>query len=210
MTFTKIKKITFNKCLIKNYNMGKINKPKIGIFIESDFYENEIFYYQLRFTEEGYDVHFLTRLWGQNNIVFSGHEFRAPFNCNESFENLTDEEINTFSAFIVPAGIVSDRLRYTEDINKIPPASLFLKKIFSNKNIIKGIICHGLWLVAPVSEIIKGRKLVAHNNLIGDVKSYGAEYVNKDLVIDGDLITARTGGHCNLLAREIINQINKK
>ena len=31
-------------------------KNKIGILIESDFYENEIFYYQLRFKEAGYEV----------------------------------------------------------------------------------------------------------------------------------------------------------
>lgn len=42
----------------------KLEGKKIGILIESDFYENEIFYYQLRFLEEDYEVHFLSRLWG--------------------------------------------------------------------------------------------------------------------------------------------------
>ncbi|MBI9066893.1 MAG: DJ-1/PfpI family protein [Salinivirgaceae bacterium] len=57
--------------------------------------------------------------------------------------------------------------------------------------------------------MIKDRKIVAHNNLIGDVKNYGAIYVDDDIVVDDDLITARTGGHCSLFAKEIINQINK-
>lgn len=183
---------------------------KIGILIESDFYENEIFYYQLRFREENFEVHFLSRLWEQKGIEFHGHEFKAPFYCSESFEDLSEEEIKSFSAFIVPAGMVSDRLRYTEDVTKIPPASLFLKKIFFNKNIIKGIICHGLWLVSPISEVIKNRKVTAHNNLIGDVRNYGAVYVDQDVVVDDDLVTARTGGHCSLFAKEIINQLNNK
>ena len=38
---------------------------KIGILIESDFYEKEIFYYEHRFAEEGIEVHWLSRLWGQ-------------------------------------------------------------------------------------------------------------------------------------------------
>ena len=190
--------------------MASSSKHKIGILIESDFYENEIFYYQLRFQEEDYDVHFLSRLWGQKGIEFHGHEFKAPFYCTESFENLTDEEIKSFSAFIIPAGMVADRLRYTEDVQQIPPACKFLKKIFSDKNIIKGIICHGLWLVSPISEVIKGRNVVAHNNLIGDIKNYGAVYVDKDVVVDGDLITARTGGHCSLFAKEIIRQLDDK
>lgn len=190
--------------------MASTKPKKIGILIESDFYENEIFYYQLRFQEENFEVHFLTRLWGNKSIEFHGHEFRAPFVCTESFEDLTDEDIKSFSAFIVPAGMVSDRLRYTEDVAKIPPASLFLKKIFANKTIIKGIICHGLWLISPIAEVIKGRKIVAHNNLIGDVKNYGAIYIDEDVVVDNDLVTARTGGHCNLFAKEIISIIAHK
>ncbi len=189
--------------------MNLPQRHKIGILIESDFYENEIFYYQLRFLEENYELHFFSRLWGQPSITFYGHEYKAPFYCSESFEALTGEEIKSFSVFIVPAGMVADRLRYTEDVTKIPPASLFLKKIFSNKNIIKGIICHGLWLLSPISEVIKGRKVVAHNNLIGDVKNYGASYVDQDVVVDEDLVTARTGGHCSLFVKEIINQLNK-
>ena len=189
--------------------MNREKNYKIGILIESDFYENEIFYYQLRFKEENIEVHFLSRLWEQKGIEFQGHEFKAPLYCSESFEDLSDSEIKSYSAFIVPAGMVADRLRYTEDVTQIPPASKFLKKIFADKNIIKGIICHGLWLVSPIAEVIKGRKVVAHNNLIGDVKNYGALYVDKDVVVDGDLITARTGGHCSLFAKEIINQINK-
>ena len=49
---------------------------KIGILIEGDFFENEIFYYEFRFAEEGADVHFLSRLWGNPGITFNGHEFR--------------------------------------------------------------------------------------------------------------------------------------
>jgi len=41
----------------------KLKSKKIAILLESDFYENEIFYYKLRFEEEGAEVHFLTRLW---------------------------------------------------------------------------------------------------------------------------------------------------
>jgi protease I len=69
----------------------------------------------------------------------------------------------------------------------------------------KGIICHGLWLISPVSEVITGRKVTAHNNLIGDVRNYGAVYVDQDVVTDNDLVTARTGGHCSLFAKEIIS-----
>lgn len=89
-------------------------------------------------------------------MTFKEHEERKSSKCNESFENVNLEE---YAAIIVPAGMVADRLRYTEDINKLPPACEFLKKCFADKELIKGIICHGAWLMAPISDLVSGRKI---------------------------------------------------
>ena len=183
---------------------------KIGVLIESDFYEPEIHYYQHRFAEEGADVHFLTRLWGQPSITFQGHEARMPFECKESFEDLSDQELGTYAAIIVPSGMVADRLRYTEDVDKIPPATEFVRRAFANRDIVKGVICHGMWLLAPAPELVRGRRVVVHNNLLGDARNMGAVYVNEDVVVDGDLVTARTGAHCHLLARRIIDLLAER
>jgi protease I len=183
---------------------------KIGILIESDFFENEIFYYDFRFAEEGADVHFLSRLWGNPAITFLGHEYRAPFTCRETFESIDDAELATFDAIIVPSGMVSDRLRYSEDLKRIPPATAFLKRAFANPNILKGIICHGLWLTAPATDLVRGRRLVCHNNLHGDALAYGAVFVDEDVVVDRDLVTGRTGKHCHLFAKKIIELLAAK
>jgi protease I len=185
----------------------KLKGKKVGILLESDFYEKEIFYYEHRFPEEGMELHFLTRLWGQPSLTFRGHEEHYPFVCSESFENMSDEELRSYSAIIVPSAMVSDRLRWTEDVNRIPPAVEFLKRAFAEKSILKGIICHGMWLVAPAPELVRGRRVVAHNNLHGDVLAYGAIYTDQDVVVDGDLVTGRTGGHCHLFARKIIDML---
>jgi protease I len=175
---------------------------KIAILIESDFYEPEIHYYERRFLEEGAEVHFLTRLWGQQSITFTGHEFKEPFEARETFEGLDPKD---FDAVIVPSGMVSDRLRYTEDFKKLPPATEFLQRAFAEPSVLKGIICHGMWLVAPTPELVRGRNVVAHVNLHGDVVNMGAIYVDEDVVVDGDLVTGRSGGHCHLFARRIID-----
>lgn len=182
----------------------KLKGKKIAILMEGDWYEPEIWYYRLRFAEEGADVKFLTRMWGQTALTFLGHEFRAPFEVRDSFEAMDDATLRSFSAVIVPAGMVADRLRYTEEVKKLPPAVEFLKRAFAEKSIVKGIICHGLWLVAPAPELVRGRRLVVHNNLLGDARNMGAEYVDEDVVVDRDLVTARSGGHCHLFARKII------
>ena len=185
----------------------RLQGKKIGILMEGDYYEPEIWYYQRRFPEEGAEVHFLTRLWGQPSLTFKGHEYHIPFECNESFEGMDEAELRSYAAIIVPAGMVADRLRYTEDISKLPPAVEFLKRAFAERGIVKGIICHGMWLVAPVPELVRGRNVVVHNNLLGDAKNMGAHYVNQDVVVDDDLVTARSGGHCHMFARAIIDML---
>jgi protease I len=80
-----------------------------------------------------------------------------------------------------------------------------MQRAFADPSILKGIICHGMWLMAPIPELVRGRHVVAHNNLYGDVRNMGAVYTDEDVVVDGDLVTGRTGGHCHLFARRIID-----
>lgn len=179
---------------------------KVGVLLESDFYEPEIFYYQRRFAEEGAELLFLTRLWGQPSLTFLGHEFRAPIEVFDSFETIDDAGLRELSAVIVPSGMVADRLRYSGDpVHELPPATAFLKRAFAQPELIKGIICHGMWLLAPAPELVRGRPVVAHNNLYGDLVNMGALYTDQDVVVDGDLVTGRSGAHCHLFARKIVD-----
>jgi len=188
----------------------KLAGKKIVVLIESDYYEPEIAYYQHRFAEEGAELHLLSRLWGQPSLTFFGHEYKAPLQCQESFENVSNEQLGGFDAVIVPSGMVADRLRYTEDVTKLPPATEFLQRAFAISSSLKGIICHGLWLLASAPELVRGRPVVSHNNLFGDVRNMGAIYTDQDVVVDGDLVTGRSGPLCHLFARKIIDMLSEK
>ena len=67
-----------------------------------------------------------------------------------------------------------------------------------------------MWLVSAAPYLVRERKVVCHNNLIGDVRNMGANYVDQDVVVDGDLVTARTGEHCHLFARRIIDLLAQR
>ena len=190
--------------------MMRLEGKKVGILIESDFYEKEIFYYEHRFPEEGIEVHWLSRLWGQPSLTFYGHEYKAPFECRESFEGMSDGELRSYDAIIVPSAIVSDRLRYSEKLPEPAPAVQFIRRAFAEPGILKGVICHGMWLISPAPELVRGRRVVAHPNLYGDVVNMGAVYTDEDVVVDGDLVTARTGGHCHQFARTIVDLLYER
>ena len=110
-------------------------------------------------------------------------------------------------AIIVPSAIVSDRLRYSEKL-PAPPAVQFIRRAFAES--LKGVICHGMWLISPAPELVRGRRVVAHPNLYGDVVNMGAVYTDEDVVVDGDLVTARTGGHCHQFARTIVDLLYER
>ncbi|GGN65009.1 protease [Actinoplanes lobatus] len=189
---------------------GALAGHRIAVLVESDFYEHEIWYYSYRFPEEGAELHFLTRLWGQESITFTGHEYKAPFVCAESFENMDDDTLRSYSAIIVPSAMVSDRLRYSEDLAKLPPATDFVRRAFAEPRIVKGIICHGLWLLSRTPELVRGRRLTCHPNLYGDALNMGARYVDQDVVVDDDLVTGRTGAQAGQFARTVISEVLKR
>ena len=186
---------------------GRLAGRTVAILMESDYVEPEIHYYRYRFAEEGARLVFLTRLWGQPSMTFVGHEYREPFTVDGDLEAVDDAVLATFDALIVPSGMVSDRLRYSEDVTTTSPAVRLLERAFDSPDVLKGIICHGLWLVSPIAARVRGRRVTGHNNLIGDIANMGAVYTDQDVVADGDLVTGRSAEVCHLFARTLIDMV---
>ncbi|MFF4418732.1 DJ-1/PfpI family protein [Streptosporangium sp. NPDC001559] len=186
---------------------GLLRGRRVGILMESDFVEDEIAYYRMRFAEEGAEVDLLSRLWGNESLTFTGHEHRAPITVNGELGGLGYEELSRYSALIVPSGMVADRLRYSEDVLRPAPAVELMRRAFRLPNLVKAFSCHGLLLMSTAADLLRGRTVTAHNNLVGDVRNMGAVFTAQDVVVDGDLVTGRTVEHSHLLTRTIIDLV---
>lgn len=184
---------------------GRLAGRTVAVLMESDYVEPELWYYTRRFAEEGVALQLLTRLWGQPSITFTGHEYRLPWAVDGDLEAVDESWLAGLDALIVPSGMVSDRLRYSERVDRPSPAVELMRRAFAQPRVLKGIICHGMWLVAPAPELVRGRRVTCHNNLIGDVRNMGAVYTDQDVVVDGDLVTARSADHCHLFARTLLD-----
>lgn len=186
---------------------GRLQGRRIGILMESDYVEEEIAYYRMRFAEEGAQVELLTRLWGSDSLTFTGHEQRAPIEVSGDLEKLDYDELSRLSALIVPSGMVADRLRYTDNVSRPAPAVEVMRRAFRLPNLIKAFSCHGLLLLSSVPELVRDRPVTCHNNLVGDIRNMGARYTDQHVVVDGDLVTGRSASHCHLFARTIIDLV---
>ena len=149
---------------------------KIAVLMESDYYEPEIWYYQRRFPEEGAEVHFLTRLWGQERLTFAGHEWKVPFEVDESFEDMDDDD----------AALV--RRRHRPVGHGLRPAALHRGRRPScrrrpsssgarspSRRSSRGSSATACGWSRPRPELVRGRPVVAHNNLHGDVREHGRD-----------------------------------
>lgn len=184
---------------------GRLAGRTVAVLVESDYVEMEIDYYRRRFAEEGARVELLTRLWGQPRLTFTGHEYQRPLTVDGDLEAVDDDRLGELDALIVPSGMVADRLRYSEVPGEPAPAVRLLDRAFALGSVLKGVICHGMWLVSPIPDVVRGRSVTCHHNLVSDVRNMGARYVDQDVVVTGDLVTGRSADHCHLFARTIID-----
>ena len=178
---------------------------KIAVLMEADYYEPEIWYYAAPLPRGGRRGALPHAPLGPGaahlrrprveGAVRGRRELRGHGRRDAALVRRGDRARRAWS----PTGSATRRTS-----PKLPPATEFLQRAFAEPSILKGIICHGMWLVAPVPELVRGRPVVVHNNLHGDAVNMGAIYTDEDVVVDGDLVTARTGGHCHLFAHKII------
>lgn len=97
---------------------------------------------------------------------------------------LDDLDVAAYDAIVVPGGTVNaDHLRTNPTAQKVVTAALEGGKPVA-------VICHGPWLLVSAG-LVKGRRLTSFPSLADDVRNAGGEWVDEEVVIDGNLITSR-------------------
>jgi protease I len=192
---------------------------RVGVLVESEFIPGEIRTYQERFSELGAQVELISRLWGQPSQRFIS-DVETEGGTPEVLEvdiDLSDREVEDYDAIVMAANYTSVRLRYFESPPGTPlsasgvrdaPAVRFFAQAMMNAGIVKGALCHGLWILTPVPELLTSRRVICHEVVLADVLNAGGVYVppddhNRSVVVDGDLVTGRSWHEAGLLVDTI-------
>lgn len=178
---------------------------KIAVLVESQYIPSEIEAYRYGFGALGAEVHFMSRLWGNKNIIFVSEMEQAGHTLLtlEVSIDFQDVRLEDYAAVIMAANYTSVRLRYFEppqgqpispEMVRSAPAVQFFACAMKNPRIVKGPLCHGLWILTPCPELLNGRKVICHEVVLADVLNCGAIYVPRDeqnggVVVDNDLVT---------------------
>jgi protease I len=99
-------------------------------------------------------------------------------------EVVADADPAAYDALVLPGGVVSpDNLRMDDD------AIGFVKKFCADDKPVAAI-CHGPWALVE-ADVVRGRTVTSWPSLRTDLLNAGAEWVDREVVRDGNLVTSR-------------------
>ena len=97
---------------------------------------------------------------------------------------LDKARVEDFDALLLPGGVINpDKLRME------PKAVAFVKAFFDTGKPVAAI-CHGPWSVIEAGAA-RGRRIASWPSLKTDIRNAGAEWVDQEAVVDGNLVSAR-------------------
>jgi deglycase len=106
-----------------------------------------------------------------------------------------------FDALLLPGGVMNP-----DSLRMAPKAVAFAKAFFDAGKPVAAI-CHGPWTVIEAGAA-RGRQMTSWPSLKTDLKNAGANWVDKEVVVDQKLVTSRKPDDIPAFNREMIQLFN--
>lgn len=104
-----------------------------------------------------------------------------------------------FDGLVIPGGVANpDRMR-------TDPASVRFVQAFFEAEKPVGVICHGPWMLAE-ADVVRGRTVTSWPSLRTDMLNAGATWVDREVCVDGTLVTSRKPDDLPAFCAELVEQ----
>jgi protease I len=167
---------------------------KIVILAENNYQEMELWYPYYRMKEEEADV---TIVGSGASSTFTS-KTGYPVNADSPADAV---DMAQYDAIIIPGG-------YAPDLMRRYPSMVKLVRDANDQAKVVGAICHAGWMLVSAG-ILKGRKATCFFAIRDDLINAGADYVDQEVVRDGNLITSRKPDDLPAFCREIIKALKR-
>jgi len=166
---------------------------KVAILVENDYQDQEVWVPLYRLREEGYD----TVVVGTGAAHYTS-KYGYPIKADLAASQARSED---FAGVVIPGGWAPDRLRQD-------PAVLKLVRDLVERRRVVAAICHAGWVLAS-ADVVRGRRLTCYQAIRDDMVHAGAEYEDREVVRDGNLITSRKPDDLPAFCREIVKALRE-
>ncbi|MFH1776539.1 MAG: type 1 glutamine amidotransferase domain-containing protein [Candidatus Omnitrophota bacterium] len=165
---------------------------KVAVLVEDGYQVLEVWYPYLRLREQGIDT------------LLVGTGRKQEYHSKEGYPageelSIDKAKVSDFTGVVIPGGWAPDFLRRYPEVNS------FVREMH-NKGKIVAAICHGGWVLISAG-ILKGRKATSFSAIKDDMVNAGTEFFDREVVVDGNLITARNPYDLPAFCREILKRV---
>lgn len=164
--------------------MTDLSGKKIAIIATDHFEEAELVTPRDELSKAGAEVKVYSSGTDPIQAVEGDTEPTQKVDVDGTFGDL---DVAAVDAVVVPGGTINaDTIRTDEDAQSIVREALETDKVVA-------VICHGPWLLVS-AKLAEGRRLTSYASLADDLRNAGADWVDEEVVVDGNLITSRNPG----------------
>jgi protease I len=169
-----------------------LSGKKIALLVENYYQELEVWYPLLRLREAGAKVETIGPEAGATYKSKLGYPVKADL-------AIANASAADYDALVIPGGWAPDYMR------RDPRFVQIVRDMNAAQKPI-GAICHGGWLLCSAG-ILKGRRATSFFSIRDDMIHAGADYVDGEAVVDGNLITSRVPDDLPAFCRAFIEAV---
>ncbi|UCH81890.1 MAG: type 1 glutamine amidotransferase [Nitrospiraceae bacterium] len=165
---------------------------KVLIISADNFEDSELLYPYYRLQEEKIDVDIAS-------IATDKIKGKKGYEVNVD-KRIDDVDPESYDLLILPGGKAPAVLRKVNKVIEI--ASHFIK---NNKPI--AAICHGPQILISTG-LLSGRHATCYMSVAPELKDVGTNYDDREVVVDGNIVTSRKPGDLPAFMRETLKLLN--
>jgi len=169
-----------------------MDEKTIGILVEDQYEDLELWYPFLRMQEAAMRVLVIGMEKGRKYVGKRGYPISADL-------AVAEVDATALHGLIIPGGMAPDRMRVHEELVRL------VRDVFSRGRPV-AMICHAGW-VGISADIVRGRRVTSVRSIRDDLVNAGADWVDREVVVDGNLITARTPPDLPAFCKAILNAV---
>jgi protease I len=159
---------------------GDVTGVRVAILADNGFEQDELTMPKRALDDAGAE----TKIVSPQKEVVKGWKSKKWGDKLQVDVPLDQANPDSFDALLLPGGVTNaDSLRIQ------PDAVQFVKSFFTTGKPV-AVICHGPWAIIEAGEA-RNRRMTSWPSLKTDLRNAGAEWVDQEVVVDGNLVSSR-------------------
>ncbi|MCA1841237.1 MAG: type 1 glutamine amidotransferase [Actinobacteria bacterium] len=168
---------------------------KVAFIVDEMFEDSEFKTPHERVTQAGHDA---TIIGIESGKKIEGKKGDVTITTELGID---DVKASDFDALVIPGGYSPDHLRGNDKMVQL------VKQIYEAQKPVAAV-CHAPWMLVE-ADIVRGKTITSWPTIKTDVKNAGAEWVDQEVVEDGNIITSRKPDDLEAFSKALLSQIEQ-